>query len=123
MTAKWGKPCHMHAVRCPHCGKPNDFREVSDALAEEDGRPTVECDHCHGIMEVVKIQPTTLIWVRPGKGGSDHQVLTAGQVVYRCTNQECLAEFYDSMPTTNNFGEDIPAGTCPTCGQGLQQVT
>ncbi|MCJ7796354.1 MAG: hypothetical protein MUQ56_06250 [Thermoleophilia bacterium] len=67
---KWGKPCHIYAVRCPYCAKPQDFREVGDAILEVEGkaRPTVECDHCHGVIEVVRVQPATLIWVRQWSG-------------------------------------------------------
>lgn len=127
---KWGKPCHIHAVRCPHCSKANDFREVADGLIEEGGddglketraRPSVECDHCHGIMEVVKIQPTTLIWVRKFEGAaSNHHTFQAGQTTFRCDG--CRAEFYDSIPDTDNNLNPIAPGTCPNCGGRLRQA-
>lgn len=53
----------IHAVRCPHCGKPNDFRDLhSQQLLDTGAIP--ECDHCHRLMEVVRIAPVTVVTVR-----------------------------------------------------------
>lgn len=53
----------IHAVRCPHCGKGNDFRDMqSQQLLDTGG--VIECDHCRRFMEVVGIKPITVITVR-----------------------------------------------------------
>ncbi|MFH1834230.1 MAG: hypothetical protein ABH877_04325 [bacterium] len=92
-SKKWGKPCYIYAVRCPYCGKANDFREVGDAILEVEGRarPTVECDHCHGVIEVVRVVPTTLIWVRQWSGQAPATTRKQFKIL-RCTM--CRFEVY-----------------------------
>ena len=53
----------IDAVRCPHCGKPNDFRVLQEQQLLDTGHE-VECDHCHHLMEVAAIRPVTVITVR-----------------------------------------------------------
>jgi hypothetical protein len=94
---KWGKPCHIYAVRCPHCLKPQDFREVGDAVTEGSGkaRPTVECDHCGGVIEVVKVEVATLVWVRKWSGkvaATQRKSFT----VWKC--EKCGGEHYGDKP-------------------------
>jgi len=61
----------VHAVPCPRCGKPNDFRELAENLKQssslgdmaEKGQ-IVTCDFCDQNMEVAGIFTTTIISVR-----------------------------------------------------------
>ena len=54
----------IYAVRCPWCGKPNDFREVEyDLRTTQDAGAKVDCDHCGRLMKVVRIEPVKLITV------------------------------------------------------------
>ncbi len=53
----------IHAVPCPHCGKPNDFRDLQQQQLLDTGH-TVGCDHCGRQMDVVRIAPVTVISVR-----------------------------------------------------------
>jgi len=80
-TEPWKKPYRIYEVRCPRCGWPHDFRSFSEMLMNDPegiggkgALADVECHHvdetgaqrgCGAHMEVVKIEPTTLIWVRP----------------------------------------------------------
>lgn len=62
---KWSKPCRVNAVRCPHCSQFNDLTELTWALETGDLNPQIECDQCHKLFEVVKVEAVTLVWVRP----------------------------------------------------------
>lgn len=61
----------VHAVPCPFCGKPNDFREiiehlqVTDQLGEgsETGQKVV-CDECGQTMEVAQVKTVIMVQVR-----------------------------------------------------------
>jgi hypothetical protein len=53
----------IEAVRCPHCGKPNDMRILQQQQLLDTGHD-VECDHCNRIMEVVGMRQVTVIVVR-----------------------------------------------------------
>lgn len=57
----------IHKVPCPHCGKPNDFREL---LTQGDSTifPNTEvfCDHCGFMMIVKNVQKITVLYVVPG---------------------------------------------------------
>lgn len=54
----------IYAVPCPwpDCAKPNDFRVVEDYGLENGA--IFSCDHCNRNMQIVKVEPTTLISVR-----------------------------------------------------------
>lgn len=52
----------MHAVPCPHCGAPNDFRELESHKAEPGD--TAACDACDGVMQITAMQPVTIVRVR-----------------------------------------------------------
>lgn len=56
----------VHAVPCPHCGKPNDFRPLRDQmlLVEES---QFDCDHCGHVMEFLNLRKVELINVRQSK--------------------------------------------------------
>lgn len=53
----------INGVRCPHCGKGNDFRDLQSQQLLDTGH-VAECDHCHRLMEVIRIAPVTVITVR-----------------------------------------------------------
>lgn len=53
----------IHAVPCPHCGAPNDFRDQSTDKMLETGS-TFDCDHCHHYIVVTRVKPTTLVSVQ-----------------------------------------------------------
>lgn len=53
----------INQVRCPHCGKPNDFRDLQSEQLLDTGAVT-DCDHCKRLMEVVRIQPMIVVTVR-----------------------------------------------------------
>jgi hypothetical protein len=53
----------INRVPCPHCGKPNDFRELQQQQLLDTGH-SCDCDHCGGLMVVAAIQPITMITVR-----------------------------------------------------------
>lgn len=57
----------INAVRCPHCGKPNDFRDLQQQQLLDTGH-IAECDHCRRLMEVIRIAPVTIITVRASSG-------------------------------------------------------
>lgn len=110
MPEKWGKPCRVHAVRCPSCGKRNDFRSVQDAIADDSTqlkvtktRPTIECDHCHSIMEVVKVEQPILVYVR----AYNPSIATAPQTVHVRIKfcLLCNSEYYADEDGTFNVTE------------------
>jgi hypothetical protein len=53
----------INRVPCPHCGKPNDFRELQQQQLLDTGHEA-DCDHCGGLMTIAGIQPVTMITVR-----------------------------------------------------------
>jgi hypothetical protein len=55
-----------HQVPCPHCGIPSDYRETLQMVDPHRPRDsgTIECDHCHGMAEIVKLMPITVVTVR-----------------------------------------------------------
>lgn len=61
-----------HRVPCPHCGQPNDMRELQEMMGAgfEPGLKA-SCDHCHRNMVVTTVQPVTIVHVRQAEGMSD----------------------------------------------------
>jgi len=58
----------IHAVPCPWCGKPNDFREIDGAIAALfEGGAYFECDSCHKLMDIVKVVQVKIVQVRQSK--------------------------------------------------------
>lgn len=53
----------IHSVRCPHCGKGNDFRDMQSQQLLDTGA-VVECDFCKRFQVVVGVKPITVITVR-----------------------------------------------------------
>lgn len=51
-----------HAVPCPYCGHPNDFRELAEHRYEK-GDMAI-CDKCNGVMEVQGKTQVIVIHVR-----------------------------------------------------------
>lgn len=51
-----------HAVPCPSCGAPQDFRELDGHQIDTGDFPA--CDRCDSVMEIVRIQPVTMVVVR-----------------------------------------------------------
>lgn len=76
----------QHAVPCPYCGQHNDFRELQEHRVEQGD--FAECDKCSGVMEVVAVQPVTVVHVRrrPDKRPNPRQrtgqatTISAGQM-------------------------------------------
>lgn len=58
----------VNGVKCPHCGKPNDFRVLHDQQLLDTGHK-VSCDHCKQIMEVTRIAPVLVVTVRQAVAG------------------------------------------------------
>lgn len=79
---KWLRSRH-EVVRCPWCGCTHDFREIAyeGGMGQYENGATVECHKldpkteqqvgCGRHMQIVKVEPTTLISVRcaDGPGG------------------------------------------------------
>ena len=61
----------INGVRCPHCGKNNDFRMLHDQQLLDTGHK-FDCDHCKRLMEVVRIAPVLVVSVRPATGRATH---------------------------------------------------
>ena len=53
----------INACPCPHCGKPNDWRDLQAQQLLDNGSTAV-CDHCGGNQQVMQIQPVTMLAVR-----------------------------------------------------------
>lgn len=72
MGAKKWRQGKIDSVPCPHCGRPNDFRDTDEFLfdpmtgasAVKSDKPTFACDHCSRIMEVVHVEKTIIVAVR-----------------------------------------------------------
>lgn len=75
-----------HAVPCPFCAHPNDFRELAEHRYET-GDMAV-CDKCNGVMEVAGKTSITVIHVRkrpdlraqPKSGVRQSTTISPGQV-------------------------------------------
>jgi hypothetical protein len=50
------------SVACPHCGRANDFRGLHDYGMEVGA--SFKCDHCDRLMELVKVEPVTVLYLR-----------------------------------------------------------
>ncbi len=57
----------VHKVPCPHCGKPNDLRDLQRDVGEsfEPGL-TYECDSCRLINHITSVTPVLVVRVRQG---------------------------------------------------------
>jgi hypothetical protein len=53
----------IHQVRCPWCGKPNDFRGMKAGMLIDKGSE-FSCDHCRHVMIVVNYEQVEVISVR-----------------------------------------------------------
>lgn len=51
----------IESCACPHCKKPNDFRDDIEFI--EDGN-SFFCDHCKGKIIIVQVRKVTLLLVR-----------------------------------------------------------
>ena len=49
-------------VKCPNCGRGNDFRDVDSQQLLDTGH-TVACDHCQRLMQVKSIRMIKLVQV------------------------------------------------------------
>lgn len=56
-------------VPCPHCGKPQDFRELNSQQLLDTGHE-VTCDVCGRLMSVAGIHTIQVIVVRPLQGAA-----------------------------------------------------
>jgi hypothetical protein len=64
----------IHAVTCPHCGHRNDFRTLQEEQLLDTGA-VADCDKCTRLMEVVRIQPVTLVSVRKARANAQRTML------------------------------------------------
>lgn len=67
----------VNAVPCPHCGKPNDLRELDGQQLLDTGHG-IECDVCHRLYDVVGIRTVKVVVLRassraPNAGQPDAQ--------------------------------------------------
>lgn len=53
----------VHSVKCPWCGKPNDFRGLDAENLIDKGSDFI-CDHCGHIMECVNFETVKVVTVR-----------------------------------------------------------
>lgn len=58
----------IHAVPCPHCGKPNDYRTLKSEQLLDTGHCNF-CDYCGHSMEVVKLATIEIVVVRRDPSG------------------------------------------------------
>jgi uncharacterized Zn finger protein len=57
----------INRVPCPHCGKPQDFRELQQAQLLDTGHQVV-CEECGRLQTVTAIRVVTIVVVRPDSG-------------------------------------------------------
>jgi hypothetical protein len=71
----------IHAVPCPWCGKPNNFKNLQEAIgATFEAGNQCWCDHCHHLIVVTKVVPVTVVAVRQSKNtGLDPELGAAPQ--------------------------------------------
>ncbi len=50
----------LHSVICPWCGKGNDMRGIDSTNLIDNGSE-FDCDHCHHIFIVVKVEQVKLL--------------------------------------------------------------
>ena len=62
----------MHAVPCPYCGQPNDFRAHADQDSGSAGWGStleagskVDCDHCGRTSKILRIDRVPVITLAP----------------------------------------------------------
>ena len=53
----------ISAVPCPHCGRPNDYRDIHKDGLLDTGAETY-CDHCDGAATVTAVRNVTLVGLR-----------------------------------------------------------
>lgn len=58
----------VERMPCPHCGKPNDFRELDNQQCLDTGHK-MSCDHCHRKMEITAIRVVKFVQARPINDG------------------------------------------------------
>lgn len=58
----------VQAVPCPHCGHKNDCRLLQEQSLLESGHK-IDCDRCHKLMLVMRVQPVVMVQVRQLAGG------------------------------------------------------
>lgn len=51
-------------LQCPWCFGKNQLIELSEHLGANDPGAVMECDLCHNIFEIVRIQVVTKVWAR-----------------------------------------------------------
>lgn len=54
------------ALPCPWCARPNDLTDMADYALEVGA--DIECDHCKKLMRIARVEPVTVIFVRPVQG-------------------------------------------------------
>lgn len=72
----------IHSVTCPHCGKGNDFRPLQEVQLLDTGS-IADCDHCQRLMEVIRVQPITVITVRKAAPGAATTMVRQSQPAAR----------------------------------------
>jgi NAD-dependent SIR2 family protein deacetylase len=64
----------IESVPCPHCGKPNDFRDLKAEQTLDTGE-VASCDHCDRLMSITAIQEVVMISVQPRDGRAHPQAV------------------------------------------------
>jgi predicted RNA-binding Zn-ribbon protein involved in translation (DUF1610 family) len=56
----------IEQVPCPHCGKPNDLRELESQQLLDTGHEII-CDHCGRLFDIVGIKHVKVVVVRASR--------------------------------------------------------
>ena len=73
-----GTKGYAHSCACPHCRKPDDFRDYVDHGFEPKDT-TFECKYCKKFFVIAAVKTTTMIWLEPRSGiDSAHKVTPRG---------------------------------------------
>ena len=54
----------VDACACPWCRKANSFKNVEDYALEQ--YQDFKCDYCGRVYYIARVQPVTMIWLKPG---------------------------------------------------------
>lgn len=95
----------IDAVPCPHCGKPQDFRTLAEQSLMDTGHQC-SCDDCGYMMEITRIAPVTLVYVRQisGRRQTPQQVDPRRRIA---PGQQRLPPGYGPAPAQRGIGAKI----------------
>lgn len=55
----------VHAVPCPHCGRPNNCKGLHEMLTSG---TTLTCDHCGQLMQIVGVKMVQVVLLSKPRG-------------------------------------------------------